>query len=190
MDVESGHDSGCEHEPPIGDRDAASVPVGGQRGLAPRARQKLRKDLFISHVLTMVQGVGFFISLISIYYTHFAVAALDLQRIVGMCIFVSSYGLWFCARMQLGNAFAVAAVASKAVGLKRDGLYRYFSHPIYLFSLLALSGYVLLIDQILLGCVVLVVLLPVQAWRIRREQEVLLATFGEEYRRHLKRVWV
>lgn len=161
-----------------------------RNSLSLRAKQKLKKDMFISHMLTIIQGFGFFVSLANIYYTYFRVDVWDVRRVLGLFLFVGSYGLWFCARIQLGNAFAVAAIASQAVGLKRDGLYRYFSHPIYIFSLTALIGYILLIGQITYGCVLVAVVGVVQTWRIQREKEVLFATFGEEYRRHCKRVWV
>lgn len=183
MDIEEAcPDEATGLHPPSASHDHSS---------SSRALRQRRKDKFFSQILTVLQGVGMFVSLLGLYFTHFrGDGGLSLWRAVGLVLFTACYGLWLAARLQLGEAFAVRPTASLSTGLRRSGLYRHFSHPIYLFSLGALVGYALLTDRLLAGCAVALVVVPVQLWRARQEQAVLTATFGDEYTRHMQRVWL
>jgi protein-S-isoprenylcysteine O-methyltransferase Ste14 len=67
-------------------------------------------------------------------------------------------------------------------------LYAKISHPIYLFGFLANFG-ALLALQIWVILVISLAFPPVQLVRIRRENEVLRATFGDEYERYRSTTW-
>jgi protein-S-isoprenylcysteine O-methyltransferase Ste14 len=106
-------------------------------------------------------------------------------RVVGAVI--AGIGLVFLlvARVQLGRSFAVSAQARKLV---TTGLYARIRNPIYVFSAIFLSGVAIAAGRplFLLG---LLVLIPVQIVRARKEERVLTEAFGEEYLQYKARTW-
>jgi protein-S-isoprenylcysteine O-methyltransferase Ste14 len=87
--------------------------------------------------------------------------------------------------MQLGSAFSVMPQARRLV---TSGLYARIRHPVYVFGTIA-SLSALLALQIWRLFAIAVVLVPITLLRARREQQVLGAAFGDEYRRYRERTW-
>lgn len=108
------------------------------------------------------------------------------MEIVGLVLAIVGMGLATLARIQLGRAFSISPQARVLV---TSGLYSRIRNPIYIFSAVALSGLALYFDkpQYLLG---LLVLVPLQLFRARREARVLEQKFGEEYRRYSQSTWL
>src|SRR5438876_10977625 len=79
-------------------------------------------------------------------------------------------------------AHAAGEKAGYARGLLQD------PHPIYIFSLVFLTGLALLVRRPLLLALG-VVIVPMQIVRARREAAVLEEKFGEEYRQYRARTW-
>lgn len=107
------------------------------------------------------------------------------MRITGAAIAVPSLALLVLARLQLGASFSVTA---KAQTLVTHGLYSRIRNPIYVFGGLAIVGIFLFIGApkflwILVG------LIPLQIYRVRKEEQVLAAKFGDEYRAYKARTW-
>lgn len=107
------------------------------------------------------------------------------MQIWGAAILVPSFALWGVARIQLGKSFAVRAQAKELV---THGLYARIRNPIYLFGSLMILGIFLLLGMPLL-LLVFLVLIPLQLFRIRKEERVLEAKFGELYRQYKQRTW-
>ena len=106
-------------------------------------------------------------------------------RITGAAIAVPSLALLVLARLQLGASFSVTA---KAQTLVTHGLYSRIRNPIYVFGGLAIVGIFLFIGAPKFLWI-LVVLTPLQIYRVRKEEQVLAAKFGEEYRAYKARTW-
>jgi protein-S-isoprenylcysteine O-methyltransferase Ste14 len=106
-------------------------------------------------------------------------------HIVGITISGLALLLLVLARIQLGKAFSVRAKASTLV---TSGLYSRIRNPIYVFGSLFLLGIIIWADRpwLLLW---FLVLLPMQAYRSRKEAEVLEAEFGDEYREYKQKTW-
>jgi protein-S-isoprenylcysteine O-methyltransferase Ste14 len=105
------------------------------------------------------------------------------MRIAGLVVAIPALVLLIVARLQLGRAFSVQA---KATQLVTTGLYSRIRNPIYVFGSLVIVGMILWASRPIF-LIVLVVILPMQIRRARREQHVLAETFGQayvEYRRH------
>lgn len=109
----------------------------------------------------------------------------DAVKVAGAVVAGVALVLLVVARLQLGGSFAVKAKAKKLV---TTGLYSRIRNPIYVFGAMLLIGMsVVLGNWVLLGLVV--VLMPLQAYRARKEEAVLAAAFGEEYVRYKAGTW-
>ena len=107
-------------------------------------------------------------------------------RIAGLAIGIPCLLLFALARIQLGRAFSVQAMASKLV---TSGLYSRIRNPIYVFGGLTIAGFILWANQpwllLLFG-----VLIPIQVWRSRVEARVLTEKFGAQYLEYKKKTWI
>ncbi len=106
-------------------------------------------------------------------------------RIAGVAIGLPSLVLLVLARIQLGGSFSVRP---KAQALVTQGLYSRIRNPICVFGGLAVAGIVLYLNQPL-GLWVFAVVIPLQIYRARQEEQVLEAKFGDEYRKYKSRTW-
>ena len=123
-----------------------------------------------------------FVVFVGVWVAH---QPLTPMRLVGIAIALPCALLLMVARMQLGSAFSVEAKASKLV---RTGLYSRIRNPIYVFGGLTIIGLLLLAGQPIL-LLLLVVLIPLQVVRVRREEQVLAEKFGVEYEEYKRGTW-
>ena len=107
------------------------------------------------------------------------------MRIAGAAIWLPSLALLILARIQLGGSFSVRA---KAQALVTHGLYSRIRNPIYVFGAFTMAG-IFLFAALPKLFWVFVVLIPLQIYRARKEEKVLAAKFGEEYRAYKARMW-
>jgi protein-S-isoprenylcysteine O-methyltransferase Ste14 len=106
-------------------------------------------------------------------------------KIAGFVVMLLSGTLLTIARLQLGNSFSVTP---QATALVTHGLYAKIRNPVYVFSAILLVGLALFLNRSkFLG--LLVVLIPMQILRARRESEVLEAHFGDSYRQYKSTTW-
>ncbi len=104
----------------------------------------------------------------------------------GLSLGALSLPIWIVARRQLGQSFTVRAEARQLV---TRGLYARLRHPIYIFGGLAYLGAFLALQD--WGWLVAYVVFSgvVQYARVRRENRVLEAGFGQTYRDYRNRTW-
>ena len=107
------------------------------------------------------------------------------HRIAGLCIALPALFLLVAARLQLGGAFSIRPKASTLV---TTGLYSRLRNPIYVFGSLFIVGLSILIGFPSL-ILVLLVIIPLQIIRSRKEAQVLEAKFGDEYRAYRQKTW-
>ncbi len=106
-------------------------------------------------------------------------------RVVGLALVIPAFLLWSVARIQLGRAFAVRA---KAKELVTHGLYSKIRNPIYFFGSIFITGFFLLIGKPI-WLLILVVLVPIQVMRARKEAKVLEEKVGDLYRDYRSKTW-
>ncbi|HEX9200863.1 MAG TPA: methyltransferase [Acidobacteriaceae bacterium] len=106
-------------------------------------------------------------------------------KIAGAVIAAVGVVLLIVARLQLGASFSVTAKARKLV---TTGLYSKIRNPIYVFAAMFLIGLSIVIGRPWL-LLLLVVMVPMQILRARRESQVLHEAFGEEYARYKAGTW-
>jgi protein-S-isoprenylcysteine O-methyltransferase Ste14 len=107
------------------------------------------------------------------------------MRIAGAILMVAGLGGWATAQFQLGDSFSVRP---EARALVTRGIYSRIRNPIYIFSMLLLSGVALFFERPA-ALAFLLVLIPLQTVRARAEANVLEAKFGEEYREYRRKTW-
>jgi protein-S-isoprenylcysteine O-methyltransferase Ste14 len=109
----------------------------------------------------------------------------DRHHWIGAAISLPGLFLWLLARQQLGSSFAVRADAKKLV---THGLYSKIRNPIYFFAFFAFLGEFVALGAYP-GIVVLLLIQAFQYMRIKREEQVLEAAFGDDYRAYKSRTW-
>ena len=107
------------------------------------------------------------------------------MRLLGMSLATISFVLWATARVQLGNSFSVKP---KAVAIVSRGIYSKIRNPIYVFSASWVAGFILALGRPK-WLLILVLLVPIQVTRARREARLLEETFGDAYREYRKKTW-
>jgi len=110
----------------------------------------------------------------------------DLTRWIGLALGLLGLAGVILARYTLGRSFSVMAKASQLV---TNGIYSRIRNPIYLFGVIFIFGVILMVRYRGLW-LVLVIIVPMQIIRARREAQVLEAKFGEAYRQYRDRTWL
>ncbi len=112
-------------------------------------------------------------------------AFIQTHHIVGIIIVVLAFILWIAARIQLGNSFTIGAHAKELV---TAGLYSKLRHPVYYFSILAVTGIAIFTWNIYMTIPV-ILLIVIELIRIRQEEQVLEKTFGKKYINYKQTTW-
>jgi protein-S-isoprenylcysteine O-methyltransferase Ste14 len=110
---------------------------------------------------------------------------LDRSQIAGLVLVVAAFALWATARLQLGKSFSVQP---RAKALVTRGIYSRIRNPIYTFGILWVAGLFLVVGHPLF-LLILLLLIPMQIVRARKEARVLEEKFGEEYRAYRSHTW-
>jgi protein-S-isoprenylcysteine O-methyltransferase Ste14 len=106
-------------------------------------------------------------------------------RWTGFLIAFPAAILFVLARYQLGNSFSVTPQARELV---THGVYAKIRNPVYVFSGLVILG--LLVGlQNPSAFLLLVIVIPVQIVRARKEARVLEDKFGDAYREYREGTW-
>ena len=106
-------------------------------------------------------------------------------RSVGLLLGLLGLAGVIVSRYTLGRSFSVAP---KATALVTRGIYSRIRNPIYVSGMIFLLGLVVLVGRPQL-LAILLVLIPMQIIRARREAAVLEAKFGDAYLEYRKHTW-
>jgi protein-S-isoprenylcysteine O-methyltransferase Ste14 len=106
-------------------------------------------------------------------------------QIVGVAIGGPAFLLFVLARIQLGRAFSLQAKASTLV---TTGIYARIRNPIYVFGFLLSVG-IFIFAHRPWWLLIWVPLIPLQWSRVRKEEQVLEAKFGDAYRDYKRKTW-
>ncbi len=101
-----------------------------------------------------------------------------------VAVFAASLALRWWAILVLGKFFTVDVAIAEDHRLIVRGPYRWLRHPSYTGMMLAFAAFAVTLQNWL---AIIGVLLPIAvalAYRIRVEERVLLANFGDDYRRY------
>lgn len=140
--------------------------------------QKLSKSTKLKLIMPLIYWIAanaLFLTLLSS----------SINQWIGIAITNIAFIFWIIARVQLGNAFSITPKSSFLV---TTGLYSRLRHPVYYFSILALSGVCIFIGNPFLVLVVSGLVL-LEWYRIAKEDTLLANKFGKEYAEYRKQTW-
>lgn len=100
---------------------------------------------------------------------------------VGLSIGAVGVLLWISAMWTLGSSLAVLPGTDQLV---TKGVYRIFRHPVYIGIVLTLTGLFVACGSVPCLIYVLVVVIPLNIFRARAEEEVLLEQLGPAYQQY------
>src|SRR5882672_5225132 len=104
----------------------------------------------------------------------------DQLRIFGLCLGLVGLAGVIRARYMLGRS---VSLTPKATALVTEGIYSRIRNPIYVSSIPFIAGVFLMVRKPY-PWIVLLIVIPMQIIRARREARVLEATFGDAYREY------
>lgn len=108
---------------------------------------------------------------------------------VGGALLGSGVAFRVWAIQTLDTAFTAVVQTTAEQRLVTTGPYRWLRHPSYTGIVVALAGAALLFESVFGAAVIVLVMLPVYAYRIRLEERALVERFGDEYRSFAARRW-
>ncbi len=107
----------------------------------------------------------------------------------GLLLFLLGAALGIAAWRALGRWYAPDVDILPGQRLIKSGPYGLVRHPMYAALLLAMPTVPLLLRSLWALALCLVLIAPALWLRIREEEALLLATFGDEYRAYAARTW-
>lgn len=105
----------------------------------------------------------------------------------GLLIFAGGLWLRWRAQRDLGRSWSSTLVIWQEHHLITDGIYHYIRHPLYAAQLLWAFSQALLLHNWFAGLGGLAAVLPLVVLRMPREEEMMLAQFGDAYREYMRR---
>ena len=102
------------------------------------------------------------------------------QNILGLGLMVIGYAVAFVATITLRRSYSSTLVIKADHQLITGGIYRFVRHPIYLGVILVCFGIPTSVSSVY-GLLVMSAMIPIFINRIRIEEELLIAEFGETY---------
>ena len=101
--------------------------------------------------------------------------------VIGTIVLLGALILFFQTHRQLGRSWSVTLEIRENHGLVTDGIYRFVRHPMYSAYFLWVLSQALLLPNWIAGPSGLVGFGTLFAFRVRREEQMMLDAFGDEY---------
>jgi protein-S-isoprenylcysteine O-methyltransferase Ste14 len=119
---------------------------------------------------------------------NFGVATGSAQ-LLGLAMMIAGIVLREWSIAVLGAAFSTRVVVKDRQRLITRGPYHWIRHPAYGGSLLTIVGVPLALGTWAGALVIAAIGLAAYSYRVRVEEQALLAAFGDEYREYHRRTW-
>ena len=150
----------------------------------------LRNDGIIVTILASFWGITILFPFLTMFTHWLDFVDYNLPvwaSLIGAMTFI--FALWLLRRSHtdLGSNWLIAAETKDTQKLVTNGVFRYIRHPMYAAHLLWGIAQALLITNWIAGLSSLVIFIPLYLLRVRREEKVMLAQFGDEYRAYQHR---
>jgi len=149
-----------------------------------------REEGFVVGLVASLWGVAILLPLLHMSTRWLSFADFDLPAWagwIGVVTFAVALWLLWRSHADLGRNWRVTTELREGHTLVTSGVFRYFRHPMYSAHWLWGIAQALLIHNWIAGLASLVILLPLYLLRVKREEQMMLEQFGEEYRSYISR---
>ena len=150
----------------------------------------LREEGLAVALLASLWGIAILLPLMHMFAGWFRFADYSLATWVGwtgVATFTMALWLLWRSHADLGSNWRMTTELGQEHRLVTSGIFRYMRHPMYSAHWLWGIAQTLLIQNWLAGLAGLVIFIPVYLLRVRREEQMMLEQFGEEYRVYMGR---
>lgn len=107
-------------------------------------------------------------------------------QLIGIVITIIGLALWWVAKLTLGQTYSLTPSAHSLV---TRGIYSKLRHPIYIGSSMVFIGWAIFSLTWWL-CVVALLHIIMQTIRLRREEKLLLKSYGNTYIHYKEKTWL
>ncbi len=149
-----------------------------------------REEGFVVGSLASLWGVAILLPLLHMFTRWLSFASFDLPAWagwIGVVTFALALWLLWRSHADLGRNWRVTTELREGHTLVTSGIFRHIRHPMYSAHWLWGIAQALLIHNWIAGLASLVILLPPYLLRVRREEQMMLEQFGEEYHSYMNR---
>ena len=149
-----------------------------------------REEGFVVGLLASLWGLAILLPLLHMFTRWLSFADFDLPAWagwIGVATFTVALWLLWRSHSDLGRNWRVTTELREGHTLVTSGVFRHIRHPMYSAHWLWGIAQALLIHNWIAGLASLVILLPLYLLRVKREEQMMLKQFGEEYRSYISR---
>jgi len=149
-----------------------------------------REEGFAVGLLASLWGIAILLPLLHMFTRWLSFADSDISAWaswIGVITFAAALWLLWRSHADLGLNWRFTTEVREEHTLVTSGVFRHIRHPMYSAHWLWGIAQALLIHNWIAGLASLVVFLPLYLLRVRREEQMMLEQFGEEYRLYMSR---
>jgi len=149
-----------------------------------------REEGFVVGLLASLWGVAILLPLLHMFTRWLSFADFDLPAWagwIGVATFAVALWLLWRSHADLGHNWRVTTELREGHTLVTSGVFRHIRHPMYSAHWLWGIAQALLIHNWIAGLASLVILPPLYLLRVKREEQMMLEQFGEEYCLYMSR---
>ena len=147
-----------------------------------------REEGFAVGLLASLWGVTILLPLLHMFTRWLSLADYNLPAwagFIGVMIFAVAMWLLWRSHADLGINWRVTTDLRDKHTHVTSGIFRHIRHPMYSAHWLWGIAQALLIHNWIAGLASLVIIIPLYILRVRREENMMLEQFGEEYRTYM-----
>ena len=155
-----------------------------------KSKYKIQKKSSIDFLFLVLNGIGMFIQIIYVLSSWLDFANYKLPNSlgwIGALLFGFSICLLWRSHKDLGQQWTPTLCLRFEHKLITNGIYKYIRHPMYAAHLIWAIAQVLLLHNWIAGYSFLIVFIPFCFIRIKKEEEMMIEQFGEDYKTYMAR---
>ena len=103
---------------------------------------------------------------------------------IGSLLFIDAMWILYKSHADLGRQWTATVGMREGHQLVTSGIYKYIRHPMYAAHILWALAQVMMLHNWIAGYSFIVVMVPFYIYRVTKEEEMLMETFGEEYEKY------
>lgn len=134
--------------------------------------------------LLIINGIGMIIPVFYVLTSRLDFANYYLPDWIGWLgavLFIDAMWILYKSHADLGRHWIAIVGMRENHKLVTTGIYKYIRHPMYAAHIIWAIAQVMMLHNWIAGYSFIVVIIPFYIYRVKKEEEMLSETFGEEY---------